>query len=102
LLSFGKDILAPVISAKEYISFVVSIILGCGLIFQMPIVSFILTKAGLLNARLLRKQAKWAILLIFIIAAVITPTTDAINMLIFAVPMLILYEVSIWVSLLAR
>lgn len=102
LLSFQGDILQPVISAREYISFVVSIILGCGLIFQMPVLSFILTKAGLINARVLRRKARWAILIIFIIAAIITPTTDAFNLLIFALPMLVLYEVSIWVAYWAR
>ncbi len=102
LLSFGAGILQPVISAREYISFVVSIILGCGLIFQMPVLSFILTKAGLVNAQILRKKAQWAILIIFIIAAIITPTTDAFNLLIFALPMILLYEVSIWVARLTR
>ena len=102
LLSFSGDILQPVISANEYIFFVISIILGCGLVFQMPVISFILTKAGIINAEILRKKAKWAILFIFIIAAIITPTTDAFNLLIFALPMLLLYAVSIWVSLLAK
>ena len=102
LLSFQTDILRPVISAREYIGFVVSIILGSGFIFQMPILSFILTKAGIINAKILRKKAKWAILFIFIVAALITPTTDAFNMLIFAIPMLFLYEVSIWVSKFAK
>lgn len=102
LLSFQSDILIPVISAREYIGFVVAIILGCGIIFQMPILSFILTRAGIISPKILRKKAKWAILFIFIAAALITPTTDAFNMLIFAVPMLFLYEISIWVSKFAK
>lgn len=102
LLSFAKDDLEPVISAQKYISFVISLILGCGLVFQMPVLSFILTKAGALNSRILRDKYKYAILVIFIVAAVITPTADAFNMLILAMPMLLLYEISVWISFLAR
>ncbi|MDD5496727.1 MAG: twin-arginine translocase subunit TatC [Candidatus Omnitrophica bacterium] len=98
LLSFGLDDLEPVISASKYISFVTSIILACGIVFQMPVLSFILTKAGLVNARMMRSKFKFAIVIIFIVAAVITPTVDAFNMLLLAAPMLLLYEVSIWIS----
>ena len=102
LLSFGMDDLEPVISASRYISFVTTIILGCGLIFQMPVLSYLLTKLGLVNARILRKKFKYAIVIIFVIAAVITPTTDIFNMSLLAVPMLFLYEISIWISAVAR
>ena len=98
LLSFGKEDLEPVISASKYISFVASLILACGLVFQMPILSLILTKLGIINSRMLRKKYKYAIAIIFIVAAIITPTVDAFNMLILALPMLFLYEVSIWIS----
>ena len=98
LLSFGSDELEPVISAAKYISFVTSIILSCGLIFQMPVLSYLLTKIGLINARLLRKKFKFAIVAIFVAAAVITPTTDIFNMLLLAIPMLFLYVISIWIS----
>lgn len=102
LLSFAKDELEPVISAQKYISFVISLILGCGLVFQMPVLSLALTKLRLLNAGFLRQKYKYAIIAILIAAAAITPTTDAFNMLFLAGPMLLLYEVSIWVSFLAR
>lgn len=101
LLSFAKDGLEPVISAEKYISFVIGLILGCGLVFQMPILSFILSKFGMINSRFLRGKYKYAVVVIFIAAAIITPTPDAFNMFLFAVPMLFLYEVSIWVSALA-
>lgn len=102
LLSFAKDELEPVISASKYISFVTGLILGCGLVFQMPVLSFLLTKLGIINARILRKKYKYAVVIIFILAAIITPTTDVVNMLILAIPMLFLYEVSIWISFLAQ
>lgn len=102
LLGFAKDELEPVISAGKYISFVTSLILGCGLVFQMPVLSFLLTKLGIINARILRKKYKYAVLIVFILAAIITPSPDAFNMLTLAMPMLFLYEISIWISFFVR
>jgi sec-independent protein translocase protein TatC len=102
LLSFAQGDLEPVISAQNYISFVIAIIFGTGLIFQMPVLSFILTKTGIINPGTLRRKRRFAIPAIFIAAAVITPTTDAFNLLIFALPMLLLYEVSILISRIAQ
>lgn len=102
LLSFAKEDLEPVISASKYISFVASLILGCGLVFQMPALSLILTKLGIINSRILRKKYKYAIVIIFVVAAIITPTPDAFNMLILALPMFFLYELSIWIAFFAQ
>ena len=60
-----------------------------------------LTKLGILDARSLRKKYKYAIVIIFIVAAVITPTPDAFNMFMLALPMLFLYELSVWISFFA-
>ncbi len=98
LLSVGTGELEPVISATRYISFVCGLVLACGLVFEMPVLSFFLTKAGVINAGTLRKKFKYAIVIIAITAAAITPTADAFNMTVLALPMLLLYEVSIWVS----
>jgi len=97
LLSFAKEELVPVISANNYISFITGLILSCGLIFQMPVLSFILSKIGVVQAHFLRKQYRYAIVVILILAALITPTSDIFNMLMLAFPMLLLYEVSIWI-----
>lgn len=102
LLSFARDELEPVISASKYISFVSSLILGCGLVFQMPTLSLLFTKLGVINYRILRKKYKYAIVVIFIVAAIITPTVDVFNMLILAIPILFLYEISIWLSFLVK
>ncbi|OGX18480.1 MAG: twin arginine-targeting protein translocase TatC [Omnitrophica WOR_2 bacterium RBG_13_44_8b] len=102
LLNFGKDELEPVISAQRYISFVISLTLACGFVFQMPVLSLILTKIGILHHYVLRKKYKYAVVIIFVIAAIITPTADAFNMLMLTFPMLFLYELSIWVSFYAR
>lgn len=102
LLNFSRGQLEAVISATRYISFVTALILACGLIFQMPVLSFILSKIGIINTRILRQKYKYAIVIIFILAAVITPTADIFNMVMLALPMLFLYEISIWVCFLAR
>ena len=68
----------------------------------MPILSFLLAKLGIIDARTLRKKYKYAIVVIFIAAAVITPTTDVFNMLILSLPLLLLYELSIWIAKGAR
>lgn len=102
LLKFASEDLEPVISAGKYISFVTGIIFASGLVFQMPVLSFILAKLGVINSYALRKKYKYAIVIVFIVAAVITPTSDAFNMLLLALPMLFLYELSIWVSFFAQ
>ena len=98
LLSLGSSDLVAVISAARYVSFVITIILASGLIFQMPIVILILTLFGIVNAGVLRKNFKFALIAILIFAAIITPTTDAFNLLALAIPMMLLYEISIWIS----
>ena len=102
LLGFAKEDLEPVISASKYISFVTGIIFASGLVFQMPLLSFLLTRLGIINSRILRKKYKYAIVVITIVAAIITPTPDVFNMSLLAIPMLILYELSIWVSFFSR
>ncbi|MDP3790941.1 MAG: twin-arginine translocase subunit TatC [Candidatus Omnitrophota bacterium] len=98
LLSFSGNNLEPLISASNYISFVLGLTLGCGLVFEMPVLSFILSKIGIINYRFLRKMWKYAVIVIFIMAAIVTPSPDVFNMTIIAMPMLFLYELSIWIS----
>lgn len=101
LLGFAGSELEPLISIDKYISFVNALMFGCGLVFEIPMLSLILTKIGVVNPRLLRSKYKYALVVILIIAAVITPTTDVFNMLILAIPMLLLYEIGIGVSFLS-
>ena len=102
LLTFGQKELEPVISASKYISFVTTLLLAGGLIFQMPILTLFLTKIGLVNWRFLRKRFAYAVVGIFILAAIITPTTDVFNMLFLSIPMVFLYGISILVSFIAK
>lgn len=102
LLAIGGTELVPVISAQRYISFVTGVVGACGLVFQMPVAVFLLARLGVVSQRLLREKFKYALVGIFIAAAIITPTTDIFNMLMLAVPMILLYGVSILIARWAR
>ena len=97
LISFGKQF-QPMITIKEYTELFLSIILGMGLIFEMPILVFFLALMGIVTAGWMWKNFRYSILIIFIVAAIVTPTTDILNMCIFAAPMIALYAVSIGIA----
>jgi len=98
LINFGSNIAVPKITLGKYISFFGALILVGGIIFEIPIIMGLLADAGILNTRLLRKKRVYAILAIMVFAAVITPTQDILNMLLFAVPMIILYEAGLVIA----
>jgi sec-independent protein translocase protein TatC len=100
--TFGTDKIANIIDVNEYFGFITMIMLAAGLIFEMPMIAFILAKFGIIKAKMLRKYWRHAIVVIFIIAAVVTPTPDPINQFFFAVPLFVLYEISIWVAKIAE
>jgi sec-independent protein translocase protein TatC len=91
-----------VITINEYLSTASKIILGLGLCFELPIVIFFLTRMGVVSERWLLRKFKYAVLVVFIIAAVITPTPDVATQTIFAVPMLVLYLLGIAISWIFR
>ncbi len=97
LIHFGRQF-QPMITISEYTSLFLSIILGMGLIFEMPILIFFLALMGLITARFMWKNFRYAILLIFIVAAIVTPTPDILSMCIFAAPMVALYVSSIGIA----
>ena len=94
LLGIGKEYLEPVISINRYLSFVTTLALWCGVIFELPVVLWLLAKVGVVTPEWLRQQRPYAILILVIIAAIVTPTTDPVNLLLLAVPMVVLYEIS--------
>ena len=98
LLKIGSHRLEPVISVDAYLSFVTTILGWTGLIFELPVALFILAKVGVVTPEWLRQQRSYAILILVIIAAVITPTTDPVNLMLMAVPLIVLYECSILVT----
>jgi sec-independent protein translocase protein TatC len=93
LIGYGKDF-QPMITLSEYSSLFLTIIVGLGIIFEMPIVIFFLALMGIVSAGFMWRNIRYAILLIFVVAAIITPTPDILNMCIFAAPMVGLYILS--------
>jgi len=83
-------------SADEYISFVLRLIFGFGIVFEMPVMALFLSKVGVLTAETMRRIRRYAIVVIFILAAIITPP-DPVSQLMMALPLLLLYELSIWI-----
>jgi sec-independent protein translocase protein TatC len=97
LIGYGSKF-QPMITIGEYTQLFLTIILGMGVIFEIPILVFFLSLMGIVSAGFMWKNFRYAILVIFIIAAIITPTTDILNMCIFAAPMVALYLFSIGIA----
>jgi sec-independent protein translocase protein TatC len=97
LLGFMGDLLTPQITVGNYISFVIQLILAFGFVFLLPVAVWLLSRLGVINYRMLEKNRKFAILLIFVLAAVLTPP-DVFSQVMMAVPLLGLYELSVWIA----
>ena len=102
LITFGSDIATPQIKIGNYISIVSRLLLAIGLVFQMPVITAFLSRIGIITPKWLASKRKAAIILIFILAALITPTFDPINQSLVAIPLIILYEMSIWLAKLVQ
>jgi sec-independent protein translocase protein TatC len=97
IVDFGKNF-TPMVTIEEYSGFFLSIILGLGISFEMPVLIFFLALFGIVSPRFLLKNFRYAVLIIFIVAAIITPSPDPWTMCIYAVPMLALYAIGIGVA----
>ncbi|WP_300158806.1 twin-arginine translocase subunit TatC [Solidesulfovibrio sp.] len=97
-VDYASDYITVMPTISAYFTLAVTLLFAFGLIFELPVFIFFMTSLGLVTTKTLRKFRRWAILLSFIVAAVLTPTPDAINQLLMAGPMVVLYEVGIWVS----
>jgi sec-independent protein translocase protein TatC len=98
LLTYKTENLKPMLSVGKYIDFCLKFILSFGAIFELPVVTVFLTKMGIVTPEFLATNRKYAILIAFVLAALLTPTPDAFNQTLMAVPIVILYEVGIWTS----
>ena len=95
LLSFAKGDIKAQLSVGYYVTFCVRLMIAFGLVFQLPMVVVFLTQLGLLSSRLLVHYCRHAVVMIFVLAAMLTPTTDPLSLLFMVLPMLLLYGLSI-------
>ena len=98
LLTYKTESITPMLSVGNYIDFCLKFILAFGAIFELPIVIIFLTRMGFVTPKTLAKHRKYAIVLAFVVAAFLTPTPDAFNQTLMAVPIIILYELGVLVS----
>jgi sec-independent protein translocase protein TatC len=101
LIDYGKQF-QPMITISEYIDLFLTIIIGLGVVFELPIVVFFLALMGMVTAGWMWRNIRYSILVIFVVAAILTPTTDIPNMCVFAAPMVALYIVSIGLAYVAH
>jgi sec-independent protein translocase protein TatC len=98
---FGTPEIVNNIAINEYMSFIISVMLAAGVVFELPMVSWFLSKLGILTPAFMRHYRRHAIVVIFVLAAVLTPGTDPVSQILLAIPLLVLYEVSIGISAMA-
>lgn len=98
LLAYATETLIPMISVSRYVSFLIVLLFSFGIVFELPLVISFLTKIGMVSPKGLQEKRKFVILGIFVIAAALTPGPDVFSQFLMAIPLLILYEVSIWIS----
>jgi sec-independent protein translocase protein TatC len=101
LLGFLSDVVEQKWAIGEYLSFVTSLLLWIGLAFELPLFVFFLAKLGVVNAEVLSRNRKYAVIGIAVLAAVITPTVDPLNMALVMGPLIILYELGVLLAKLA-
>ncbi|NIO17068.1 MAG: hypothetical protein GTN70_08735 [Deltaproteobacteria bacterium] len=101
LLSFGTDTMEPSLSIGNYVDFCSFFLIATGLAHQAPLISYLLARAGLLSPGYFRGKHRYAVLICFILAALVTPTPDVYNMTLMVIPLLLLYFASVLVVLVA-
>ena len=95
LVGYNNEFLTSLPAVSEYFSLALRLLIAFGIIFEMPVMMVFLAKAGLVSVAFLNKHRKYAILVNFIIAAVLTPTPDIVNQMMMGIPLLVLYELSV-------
>jgi len=95
---FGTTLIKNQFTVDEYFSIIFSVLLGAGLVFELPMISFFLSKIGILKPQYMRKFRRHAIIVIFVASAFLTPGTDPVSQIILSIPLVLLYEISILIS----
>lgn len=96
LVGYGGEHIKPLFSIDRYLTLCAILILGFGITFELPLILFLLGLAGLIDAAKLANNRRYAMVVILIVSAIITPTTDAYTLMLMAIPILVLFEVGIW------
>jgi sec-independent protein translocase protein TatC len=96
LLTFGGDVFTGQLRADEYLSFVTTFVLGMGIVFEVPVIIWALVRVGVVQRSWLAKQRRYVFLIVFIAAAIITPTPDPFNQTLVAIPMYLLWELGLF------
>jgi sec-independent protein translocase protein TatC len=102
LLTYGSGIAAPMIRISNYISLVVTMLFWMGLVFETPLIMFLLSKLGVVSARTLARGRRYIVVLAFVLGAIVTPTFDPLNQALMAAPLIVLYELGIWLARLGQ
>ena len=95
---FGSEAIKNEFSIEEYMSIIISVMLAAGVVFELPMISFFLSKLGILTPKFMRKYRRHAIVIILVLSAFLTPGADPVSQVILAVPLVLLYEISIFIS----
>jgi len=102
LMTFGSEIATPMIKIGNYISIVTRLLVAAGAVFETPVIILFLARIGIVKPKMLSSKRRHAIVVAFILAAIITPTFDPINQCLVAAPLIVLYELSIWLAKLVQ
>jgi sec-independent protein translocase protein TatC len=100
-LGFQTDNIAALPAMRDYLGLVMKLMLAFGITFELPVIMYFLARMGIVNPGMLRRNRKYAVLIVFIVAAILTPP-DVISQIMLAIPLIVLYEVSIWVTQFVR
>ena len=98
LLTFGSNVATPMIRIGNYINLMLSLLFWMGIVFELPIILFFLSRIGVVSPEFLARNRRWAIVIAFVLGAIITPTLDPINQAFVAGPIIVLYEVGVLLS----
>ena len=102
LMTFGSEIATPTIKIGNYISIIARLLVGIGAVFETPVIILFLARLGIVTPKMLASKRRHAIVFAFVLAAIITPTFDPVNQSLVALPLIALYEMSIWLAKLVQ
>ena len=98
LLTFGTDVATPLIRIGNYTNLMLTLLLWMGIVFETPIIAFFLARIGVVTGSWLARQRRYALVIAFVLGAIITPTFDPINQSLVAGPIIVMYELGIWLA----